>query len=127
MINASLDHTSIFVMFLTCINVVAAAAAAALSTNHMSIGEIPHDVVKGMVHKTIMVMDDNVLSLLDARRNHVDDDGVRKKSCHIIYGCEHAQKCVNNDWMGLTPQFPDKSFKRTFQINRSMVDELSSI
>jgi hypothetical protein len=107
-------------MFLTCINAI--TVAAAFSTNHTNIAEIPHDVVKGMVHETIM--DNNVLSLLGKRRNHVDDDGVRNKSCCIMYDHKHAQKCVNNDWMGLNPQFPDKSFKQMFQINRSMVDEI---
>jgi hypothetical protein len=67
----------------------------------MNIGEIPHDVVEGMIHVTIM--DNNILPLLGKRRNNVDDDGVRKKSCHIEFDHERALKCVNNDWMGRDP------------------------
>jgi hypothetical protein len=120
MINASLNLTSIFVVFLTCINAV--AVAAALSTNLTNLGKIQHDFVEGMVHETIT--DNNVLPLLGKRRNDGHNDGVRKKSSCIEYDHECARKCVNDDWMGMNPRFPDRSFKQTLRIKRSMVDEI---
>ena len=45
MIDASLDLTGIFIVFLTCINAV--TVAAVLSTNFMNLGKIPHYVVEG--------------------------------------------------------------------------------
>jgi len=107
MIHASLDLTGISVMFLTCIYKV--AVAAALSTNPTNYGRIPHDVVEGMVHNTIV--DSNILPLLDKRRNGGHDDGVRKELTCIEY--DHACACmfVSNDWLGMHPQFPDQYFK----------------
>ena len=42
----------------------------------------------------------------------------------LKYDHERARKCVQDDWMGPSPCFPDKSFERTFQITISMVDVL---
>jgi hypothetical protein len=103
MIGLLLDLTGIFVVFLTCINTV--AAGAALSTSLTSIGKIPCNVVEGVVHDTIM--DNNILPLLGKRRNPGHDDGVRKKSTRIMYDCKRARKCANDDWMGMNPRFPD--------------------
>jgi hypothetical protein len=58
--------------------------------------------------------DKNVLPLLGKRRNDGHNDEVRKKSSCIKNDRQCAHKCVNDDWMGMNPQFPDRSFEQTF-------------
>ncbi len=111
------------VVFLTFFHVVAAAAVM-LTITTPDESDIPKAVTEGMV--LCMICKNHIKSLSGkrAKSNVNHDTDTSNKHVQIQYNHERAHKCVHDDWMGPISCFPDKSFKCTFRITRSMVDML---
>jgi len=117
------DQSWFLVVFSTFFHVVTAAAIV-LTIMSPDEFEIPRDVAEEM---DLHVIHNNGIRALSGKRSKRGNDhnaDMLNKPKWIKYDHERARKCVQDDWMGPIPHFPDKSFGRIFWITRSMVDVL---
>jgi hypothetical protein len=107
------DQSCFLVVFSTFFHVVTAAAVVLTITSPDEF-EIPRDVAEEMV---LRVIHDNGIRALSGKRSKRGNDhnaDMSNKPKQIKYDHERARKCVQDDWMGPIPRFPDKSFEHTF-------------
>jgi hypothetical protein len=123
MFNKFFDPSCFLVVFSTFFRVIAAATVALKFTSPYGF-ELPRDVAEEMVHSVICNNNIKLLSGKRTKRNSNHNVGMSNQQKCMKNDHERARKCVQDDWMGSSPHFPDKSFKRTFRITKSMVDML---
>jgi hypothetical protein len=114
----------LWIVLSTFLRVVAVAAVAFTAASLPEEFDVPRDVARDMVDE--FIRENNITSLIEKRgkRTTNPENCTSNKRKRVNYDHERARVCVREDWMGPMPRFSDKSFERTFRINRSMVETL---
>ena len=67
------------------------------------------------------VLEQRALEALLESRRHQEP---RAKRTYINWNRDRARQCVDEDYLGDVPRFPDRQFERVFRVTRSIADRL---